>query len=74
MFYKVEKEECGKGIKKRYDISQIIDSNEVEKIKCDFSQYHYTFYDDRKRTKLEFYDFGIFREKIFVYYIDLLKK
>ena len=74
MFYKVEKETCGKGIKERYTVGQVIDNNEVERIKSDFSQYRYNFYDDRKELKLEFYDLGIFLEKIFIYKIELLKK
>lgn len=74
MFYKVEKEICSKGFKERYTVGQIIDSNEVLKIKSDFSEYCYNFYEDRKKLKLEFYDLGIFRQKIFIYKIELLKK
>lgn len=74
MFYKVEKEICGKGIKERYTVGQIIDDTEIEKIKSDFAQYFYDIYDDRKEIKLEYHDIGLFREKIFIYKINLSKK
>ena len=74
MFYRVEKETCGKGIKSRYTVGQIIDNKELNKIKNDFKQYLYTYYDDMKTTKLEFHDLGTFNNKIFIYYIKMSKQ
>ena len=74
MFYRVEKEECGKGIKVRYSIGQIIDEKELNKIKDDFKSYLHTYYDDMKTTKLEFHDLGKFNNKIFIYYIKMTKQ
>ena len=74
MFYKVEKETCGKGIKERYTIGQIIDDIEISKIKSDFNKYIYTIYEDRKNMKLEYYDKSLFNKKELIYSILLNKK
>ena len=73
MFYRVEKEECTKGIKPRYNIGQIINNTEIEKIKNDFNKNRYTYYEDIKTLLLEYYNLGIFNNKEFVYSITLSK-
>ena len=73
MFYKVEKEICGKGFKERYNVGQTIDDVEVEKLKLDFSNYIYTIYNDRKETNIKYYKLGIFNKQEFIYQIFLKK-
>ena len=74
MYYKVEKEECGKGFKPRYNVGQIIDDVEVNKIKSDFSKYLYTIYETIKELKMEYYELGLFNNHKFVYSIKLTKR
>lgn len=73
MFYKVKKETCGKGIKEKYNVGQIIDELEVNKIKNNFNNYFYTYYDTRTELKLEYFSNGIFNQKEFIYSILLEK-
>jgi len=73
MFYKVKKEDCGKGIKSRYTIGQIIDDSEIEKLKNNFNKYFYTIYNDRKETKIEYFNIALFGAKEFIYSILLEK-
>lgn len=73
MFYKVEKEECGKGIKSRYSIGQIIDDYEVNKLKNDFYKYRHTYFEYINELKMEFHDLDTFNNEIFIYFIKLIK-
>ena len=73
MFYRVEKEECGKGIKERYTKGQVINSTEIEKIKNDFNKYRHTYYEDMNKLLLEYFDYGLFNDEIFIYSIKLSK-
>ena len=73
MFYRVDKEECAKGIKPRYEIGQIIDDNEVFRLKKSFEKYRHTYYTYVNELKLEFHDLNEFNNKIFMYFIKLTK-
>lgn len=73
MFYRVEKEECGKGIKERYTTGQVINLAEIEKIKNDFNKHRHTYYEDMNKLFLEYFDYGLFNDKIFIYSIKLSK-
>ena len=73
MFYRVEKEECGKGIKERYSLGQIIDDNELFKLKKSFNKYRYTYFEYINELNMEFHDLDTFNNKIFIYFIKLTK-
>ena len=73
MFYRVEKEECSKGIKPHYTVGQIIDDNELFKLKKSFDKYRYTYFEYVNELKMEFHDLDTFNNKIFIYFIKLTK-
>lgn len=73
MFYNVEKEICGKGIKERYCVGQKINDSELISVKQYFSEYRYNFYEDLNELKLYFYDLDVFGNKTFIYTLNLLK-
>ena len=73
MFYRVEKEECAKGIKPRYNIGQIIDDNDLCELKNNFNKYRHTYYEYVNELKMEFHDLDNFNNKIFIYFIKLTK-
>lgn len=73
MFYRVEKEECGKGVKSKYSVGQIIDDNELFRLKKNFNKYRHTYFEYVNELKMEFHDLDTFNNKIYIYFIKLTK-